>query len=83
MKAEAQKTQLPKQPKKAWQKPDFYLIDSDNVNAKHIINVNEATGHVKVLSQGTKIFATPNENNWFQLTSARGFRFYKITEATS
>ena len=41
--------------KKQWQKPNFYLLDSNNVNAagdKTDINFKESTGHVTRIQSG-------------------------------
>ena len=83
MKAEDQKTQLPKQPKKVWQKPDFYLIDSGNINAKYLPHAREATGHVFVNAFGSKFWATPGNGNGFILTSSAGVKMNNVSSAIS
>jgi hypothetical protein len=35
----------PLQQKKVWEKPEFYILDTDDIHVKHKPGIHEGTGH--------------------------------------
>jgi len=50
--------------KKVWQKPDFVILDSNDVNAKNQADVREATGVPGASLGAPGFFSTPHHNVW-------------------
>lgn len=57
-------TNTERTPKKQWQKPDFYLLDSaHDINAKVHPRVNENTGHFSYFTNfGSSLFLNASKN---------------------
>jgi len=68
--------------KKTWQKPDFYLLATDDVNAKHYPSVREGTGHVIINGNGSSVFVNGSSKGFITRTSGNALVAFQSSAAS-